>query len=197
MTTAPLSQPDGDADAREDAAEAGASRGPSESTLVVVRAARGGDRAALESLYLEFGATVHGLLLARVSAAEADDLVQEVFVKVLHALPSLRDERAFPAWLAQLTRRMAVDHLRRRRPTEELDETTAGTVDPDGLEADEVLAVIRGLPEAHVEPLMLRLVEGLTGPEIAERTGLTHGSVRVNLHRGMKLLRERLTGETS
>jgi RNA polymerase sigma-70 factor (ECF subfamily) len=40
--------------------------------------------------------------------------------------------------------------------------------------------------------MILRLVEGMTGPEIAEQTGLSAGSVRVNLHRGMKLLRERL-----
>jgi len=39
---------------------------------------------------------------------------------------------------------------------------------------------------------VLRLVEGLTGMEISERTGLTPESVRVNLHRGMKLLREKL-----
>jgi RNA polymerase sigma-70 factor, ECF subfamily len=52
--------------------------------------------------------------------------------------------------------------------------------------------VLRGLPETYREPLMLRLVEGMTGPEIAERTGLTSGSVRVNLFRGMQLLRERL-----
>ena len=38
----------------------------------------------------------------------------------------------------------------------------------------------------------MRLVEGMTGPEIADRTGLTPGSVRVTLHRGMKLLRQRL-----
>ena len=42
------------------------------------------------------------------------------------------------------------------------------------------------------ETLVLRLVEGMTGPEIAARTGLTAASVRVNLHRGMKQLRERL-----
>jgi RNA polymerase sigma-70 factor, ECF subfamily len=48
------------------------------------------------------------------------------------------------------------------------------------------------LPEAYRETLVLRLVEGMTGPEIAARTGLTAASVRVNLHRGMKLLRERL-----
>jgi RNA polymerase sigma-70 factor (ECF subfamily) len=42
------------------------------------------------------------------------------------------------------------------------------------------------------EPLVLRLVEGMTGPEIAAQVGLEPGSVRVNLHRGMKLLREKL-----
>ena len=55
-----------------------------------------------------------------------------------------------------------------------------------------VLAAIRRLPEAYRETLVLRLVEGMTGPEIAERTGLTPGSVRVNLHRGMQMLREAL-----
>ncbi len=55
-----------------------------------------------------------------------------------------------------------------------------------------ILVIIRGLPEAYRETLILRLVEGFTGPEIAERTGLTPGSVRVNLHRGMQMLREKL-----
>ena len=60
-----------------------------------------------------------------------------------------------------------------------------------------VLATIRSLPEAYRETLTLRFVEGMTGPEIALRTGLTEGSVRVNLHRGMKLLRERLEGASA
>jgi RNA polymerase sigma-70 factor, ECF subfamily len=54
------------------------------------------------------------------------------------------------------------------------------------------MALIRTLPETYRETLMLRFVEGMTGPEIAERTGLTPASVRVNLHRGMKLLREKM-----
>ena len=60
------------------------------------------------------------------------------------------------------------------------------------LDATRVLTALQALPEAYREPLVLRLVEGLTGPEIAEQTGLTPGSVRVNLHRGMKLLRAAL-----
>src|SRR5918998_985446 len=62
-------------------------------------------------------------------------------------------------------------------------------------EAAEALAHIRALPEAYRETLVLRLVEGMTGPEIAARTGLQPASVRVNLHRGMKLLRARLEGK--
>ena len=54
-----------------------------------------------------------------------------------------------------------------------------------------LLAAVGELPEAYREPLILRFVEGMSGPEIAARTGLTHGSVRVNLHRGMQLLREK------
>src|SRR5205823_2759422 len=59
-------------------------------------------------------------------------------------------------------------------------------------EAAVVLAIIRGLSETYRETLILRLVEGMTGPEIAARTGLTPGSVRVNLHRGMEQLRTKL-----
>ena len=55
-----------------------------------------------------------------------------------------------------------------------------------------MLEVIRGLPETYQETLILRLVEGLTGPQIATCTGLTEGSVRVNLHRGMNMLRDKL-----
>ena len=56
------------------------------------------------------------------------------------------------------------------------------------------MAEVRRLPEAYRETLVMRFVEGLTGPEIAELTGLTPGSVRVNLHRGVELLRARLKG---
>jgi RNA polymerase sigma-70 factor (ECF subfamily) len=55
-----------------------------------------------------------------------------------------------------------------------------------------VLEAVRQLPEAYRETLLMRLVEGMSGAEISERTGLTPGSVRVNLHRGMALLREKL-----
>jgi RNA polymerase sigma-70 factor (ECF subfamily) len=90
-----------------------------------------------------------------------------------------------------IARNRAVDYHRRSRATVEITDELAGS-DKQQSRAAEILELIRSLPEAYRETLVLRLVEGMTGPEIAARTGLTAASVRVNLHRGMKLLREKL-----
>jgi RNA polymerase sigma-70 factor (ECF subfamily) len=134
---------------------------------------------------------VHGILLARVPRTDVDDLVHEVFLQAMRRLASLREPTAFAGWLAAIARNRARDHYRGLRDEVELPADVAGAPHPEG-EALAVLAAIRRLPGAYRETLVLRLVEGLTGPEIAERTGLTPGSVRVNLHRGMDLLRQAL-----
>ena len=91
------------------------------------------------------------------------------------------------------TRNRATDFHRRSADVVQLPDTLqARDVTAERTEALAVLEVVRGLPDAYRDTLILRLVEGLSGPEIAERTGLTAASVRVNLHRGMKLLRAKL-----
>lgn len=135
---------------------------------------------------------VHGILLARVPPQEVEDLVQEVFLIMHRRLETLRDPGAFAGWLAMIARNRATDYLRTARETTELDDQIAGRSDGDSGEASAALEAIRALPVAYRETLVLRLVEGMTGAEIAERTGLTPASVRVNLHRGMKMLREKL-----
>jgi RNA polymerase sigma-70 factor (ECF subfamily) len=164
----------------------------SRSSAELAAAARAGDRAAFAALHERYGRMVHAVLLARVPAGVADDLVQDVFVAALERIGELRAVEAFGGWLAQIARHRAVDHLRARRAEApfEADAVVAGG--QVAAEAREALAAIRALPEAYRETLLMRLCEGLTGPEIAERTGLTPGSVRVNLHRGMQLLRARL-----
>ena len=157
----------------------------------VVEAAQRGDRSAFGDLYARYWRTVRGIVMSRVPLIEVDDLVQEVFLSAMQRLTSLRDPAAFPAWLATIARNHATDRLRRLMPTAELNEDLA-LADADRTEALFILSAIRNLPPAYGETLTLRLIEGMTGPEIAARTGLTEGSVRVNLHRGMKLLRDRL-----
>jgi len=138
---------------------------------------------------------VHGVLLARVPRADVDDLAQDVFLSAWRRIESLRDPAFFPGWLASIARNHATDYMR-GRPAEpvELPHDLAAAGGHDHHLARGALDAVRALPEAYRETLVLRLVEGMTGPEIAARTGLTEGSVRVNLHRGMKLLRARLAG---
>jgi RNA polymerase sigma-70 factor (ECF subfamily) len=157
----------------------------------LVADARAGDREAFARLYDLYAPLVHGVLLARVPYGEVSDIVQDVFFAAFRKLGSLRDASRFGPWVAMIARNRAVDFYRRARATEELHEEFAQVAGREA-EASEALEIIRALPEAYRETLVLRLVEGMTGPEIAERTGLRPASVRVNLHRGMKLLRERL-----
>jgi RNA polymerase sigma-70 factor, ECF subfamily len=167
---------------------------PSESMLgELVASARRGERAAFAELHSRFHRMVHAILIARVPAQAADDLVQDVFLSALEKLDGLVEPDAFGGWLAQIARNRALDHLRTKKIESDLplDLPARGRTDAKA-EAAQALAAIRALPEAYRETMMMRLVEGMSGPEIAAQTGLTAASVRVNLHRGMKLLREKL-----
>lgn len=171
----------------------------SDSDAELGRRARSGDRAAFGRIYERYASLVHGVLLAHAPTPEVGDLVQDVFVLALRSIERLDDPARLAPWLVTIARNRAHDHHKRDRREEELGARAElartgfdGSQAAEDDEAERVLAVIRALPEAYRETLVLRLVEGLSGPEIAERTGLTHGSVRVNLVRGMKLLREKL-----
>lgn len=160
-----------------------------------VEAAQAGERAAFERLYRAFAPMVHGIVLAYVDWAEAEDLVQDAFVVAHHRLDQLSTPAAFGGWLAQIARRRATDRLRRARPAATLPTNLPGRERADDLAAALViLERIRQVPAAYREALVMRLVQGMTGPEIAEKTGMTAGSVRVNLHRGMTRLRRLLAG---
>jgi RNA polymerase sigma-70 factor (ECF subfamily) len=159
----------------------------------LVRAAVAGDREAFGMLYRRFARAVHGTLLARLPPADAEDAVQEVFLHAMKHLSELREAGAFGGWICAIARRRAIDHYRRLVEHAELPDEAASNANPSlRAEVSEALAAIRALPEAYRETLVLRLVEGLSGPEIAAVTGLTADSVRVNLHRGFRLLREKL-----
>ncbi len=169
---------------------------------LLLGAARAGRAEAWREIYRRFVRVVHGIALAHVGRDDAEDVAQEVFARAFRALGTVRDPAAFPAWLCTLARNATHDARRRmrRRPR---------TVPLDGVEVpappprddDEelrarVLEKIGTLPDAYRETLFMRLAEGLTGAEIAARTGLTPESVRVNLSRGMALLRPLLREES-
>ena len=180
--------------------------------MPLVLAAQDGDAASFDTLYRRHARFVHGVLIGRATREDVEDLVQEVFLAAWRQLSTLREPAAFGGWVVTIARHLRIDHARRQRPQQSLDTgTTHGDAaihdepasvalehgDADALrqlEARRALDAIRALPDAYRETLGLRLIEGMTGPEIAKRTGLTPDSVRVNLCRGMKLLRQALDG---
>ena len=166
----------------------------SDSTLALL--ASKGDQQAFAELYARYRRAVHAIALTRLPPQEAGDLVQDVFLRALARLSKLRKPDAFRSWLFMIARNRAMDLHRQRKPVSG-DADLVAEEDAPRAEALQVLSKIRELPDAYQETLVMRLVSGMTGPEIAKQTGLKPESVRVNLHRGMKLLREKLGEEAA
>ena len=169
----------------------------------VVRAAALGDRSAWTRLYDRFAPVIHALLLLSMRREQAEDLTHDVFLRAMARLKDLRDPGAIGAWLCAIARNEAATWARGKGRMEQhltklaQQQSDAGPrTSPNAgappLDGEQVLDHVRKLPEAYRETLVLRMVCGLTGPQIAAATGMTEGSVRVNLFRGMALLREAL-----
>lgn len=158
-----------------------------------VAAARCGSQPAFAALYRRFLPLVHGILVSRWLPADADEMSQECFALAFSRLHQLREPMHFGAWIASIARHLPSPAGRGETGAQALESLPDAASSPERRsEADAVLRALAGLPEAYRETLALRLVEGLSGPEIAVLTGLRPDSVRVNLHRGMHKLRAAL-----
>src|SRR5580658_2686846 len=87
----------------------------------LVRTAQEGNRAAFGALYERYKPMVHGILLAHVPYAEAEDLMQNVFMQAMQRLAGLREAEAFGGWLAAIARNLAFDYYRQRKNLVEID----------------------------------------------------------------------------
>jgi RNA polymerase sigma-70 factor (ECF subfamily) len=164
-----------------------------EETRRLVGAARHGDRAAFGALYGGFWRLVHGVLLAYVDRDDVQDLMQDVFLAGLQKIGSLKDGAAFGAWISAIARNQARMLHRERRATVAVPEDLASSArSDDDVAIAEIVGAILTLPEHYRECLFLRLVHDMSGEDIAERLGLSHGTVRVYLHHGFAQLRGKL-----
>lgn len=158
-----------------------------------VRQARRGAQPAFAALYRRFSPLVHAILLGRFPPAVADELTQECFAIAFSRLDQLKEDGKFGPWIAAIARHAKPPSGPQTTADDDLDAFGGHGAAPEQVaEVAKVLRAIANLPEAYRETLLLRLAEGMSGPEIAALTGLTHQSVRVNLHRGMTKLRAAL-----
>lgn len=136
--------------------------------------------------------------------AEAEDLTQEVFLRAHRSRDSLRETGALMAWLYRIATHVSVDRMRQRarRPVEaestpeEVEPADAGPAMQQVIEQSEMSACVQdylaALPDNYRGVLMLRDLQDMSGPEIAELLGISLATVKIRLHRGRMKLRAAL-----
>ena len=178
-----------------------------DSEEALVLASQAGDRSAFEQLVRRTARLVFArCYLETGRPQEAEDLVQETFLVAWRSIGQVTDPVGFRTWLLSVARTVAIDAARRagrkkRSTGPGLNAEALGTVadrspaPPDAAEREEsrqrVLALLRDLPEDYRLPLMLRYLHDYDYDTIGRQLGLTNGSLRGLLNRGMTLLRER------
>ena len=153
--------------------------------------------ATLEQIWHEFAAKLAAFIRARVpDEAAAEDILQDVFLKIQRRLDQLEDRSKLQSWIYQIARHAVIDYYRMRKDTVELPETLPGAdVVPDdemeGLKAA-FRRMIGGLPEPYREAVILAEIEGLKQRDVAQRLGISLSGAKSRVQRGRRLLKEML-----
>src|SRR5262245_36307249 len=182
-----------------------------ESDNELVAQAQGGSRPAFEELVRRTSRLVYArLFLETADPHLAEDLTQETYLQAFRALGGLQKAEQFRSWLCTIADNVRIDAARyeqrrkraapARSPAETLVRVAGSSLSPpEEVERSErrqqVLAVLRSLPEDDRLPVMLRYFAGADYETIEMQLGLTNGALRGMLHRGLKLLRERLEAQ--
>jgi len=176
------------------------------SDAALVEAARRGDMRAFERLYRLHSGRVLGLCLRMTRQREiAEDCVQQTFVRAWKNLAAFEGRSAFGTWLHRIAVNEVLTHKRNRGtrvegtslPTQEDDEDAFEnvadvTVASDSGEVMDMEQALASLPAGSRHVVVLQAVYGYSHEEVAEMLGIAVGTCKAQLHRGRKLLRERL-----
>ena len=166
--------------------------------------ARRGEADAFEELVRQTSRLVFArCALETGDPQRAEDLTQETFLAAWRSIKTLKDPAGFRGWLLRIAQNMCIDahrrdaRLRRAPParleSEALDGVAAPAPERDpGESRDRALAILRSLPEEYRLPLTLRYLGGADFESIRLQMGITPGSLRGLLNRGMALLRSEL-----
>lgn len=151
-----------------------------------------------EQIWNEHRAALHAFISQRVSvASDADDLLQDVFVRVHERIGALKDDESLKAWIYRIARNAIVDHYRGTKSTQELPESLAVPQEDgnDGAQkqiSECVLPFVLQLPEPYREAVMLSEIEGLTQQHVADRLGLSLSGAKSRVQRGRAKIKQML-----
>ena len=162
---------------------------------LIIGLARGGDRAAFAELVLRRQSSIRNLMRRCCNDPTlADDLAQQVFLKVWVSIRALRKPSAFETWLKRLAINTWLQHVRKHdalRQAGELKEGHRAAQDASsvGMDLDSALAT---LSPAERLCVVLSYQDGMSHPEISDLTGLPLGTVKSHIRRGAQRLQELL-----
>lgn len=167
--------------------------------LTLARARRG-EHAALEAIYARYARACYTLALRILGeAAAAEDVVQDVFVRLLTTIRGFRGDAPFGAWLKRMTANATIDVVRRNRRHGDddveavLDATSSASHDGEG--AVDAWSLLQKLPTRARAVLLLHEVEGYTHKELGELFGQSESYSKSILARALKRL-DAMTKET-
>jgi RNA polymerase sigma-70 factor (ECF subfamily) len=176
----------------------------------LVRRARDGNREAFEELVRRTTRMVYARLYLETGDPHlAEDLVQETFLRAFRSVSHLTDPKGFRAWLMTVSQSVLIDSYRRagairrspppRASQAALENAPAPAADDAGLAdtREKVRLILQSLPEEYRLPLTLRYIDGADYDTIQMQLGLSAGSLRGILYRGMQLLRRSVKQEVS
>jgi RNA polymerase sigma-70 factor (ECF subfamily) len=169
------------------------------------------DQKDISTIYCEYYPKIVGYLRRLVGEAEAEDVAQEVFVKISRSLEGFRGESQLSTWIYRIATNAALDH--QRKPSSRQSANTVEIPDGDDLSPDErallqdrtplhdtalirkdmnecIRGLVNDLPENYRVVLMLGDLEGFTNPEIADILGLSLDTVKIRMHRARRLLKK-------
>ena len=151
----------------------------------------------MDKIYRAYHDKVMGYIRARVNRwADAEDLCADVFEKIQRKLPEYdRTKAQIGTWVFTITRNTVIDHFRRSRPSEELDENLSDNteLDEDLLNNEtlgELAGALRALPEELRDIIVLRYYDGKPLTEIAEMMNLSYGAVKLRHQSALAKLRK-------
>jgi RNA polymerase sigma factor (sigma-70 family) len=169
--------------------------------LSLVCAARRGDKDALQMLLKRNWGWLKGLAYSVLGdGQDVDDVLQEICLRVITRIHTLREPERFRAWLAILARRQAIQHRKRRPPEPAVSEEPGYEGDPAaGMERKElcgrVLDAVRRLPEKYREVFVLAHSGELTYAQIAEILDVPITTMQIRLVRARQMIRNQIAGK--
>jgi RNA polymerase sigma factor (sigma-70 family) len=158
-----------------------------------------GRRQSQETLYRRFASAMYGLCLQYASSEEdAQDILQDGFMKVFSKLDQVKNPEAFPGWIRRIMINTALEHYRSQIVLQPVEELKGGGMEEPGdralndLTIEELVRLIQGLSPQYRMVFNLYAIEGYSHQEISEELGISVGTSKSNLSRARAILQEKI-----